>query len=127
VPYGSPNNTRLGPAHCHIPLCVGAKGPVLRYTEWSFSVLEHHETQRARSPNVAHYRKCGNERTGDACHLAALPDVARTNVALNAVADEGAIESELITGLSIEGRGRAKLCQGKNGFGKSRTALKQFG
>jgi hypothetical protein len=40
--------------------------------------------------------------------LAALPDVAQTDVALNAVADEGAIESELITGLSIEARGRAK-------------------
>jgi hypothetical protein len=24
VPCGSPNNTTLGPAHCHIPLCVGA-------------------------------------------------------------------------------------------------------
>ena len=32
VPYGSPNNTTLEPAHCHIPLCVGAAGPVLRYT-----------------------------------------------------------------------------------------------
>ena len=32
VPYGSPNNKMLGPAHCHIPLCIGAAGPVLRYT-----------------------------------------------------------------------------------------------
>src|SRR6476660_7202860 len=24
VPYGSPNSTRLEPAHCHIPLCVRA-------------------------------------------------------------------------------------------------------
>lgn len=71
-------------------------------------------------------RKCGNERTRDACHFAALPDVAQTDVALNAVADEGAIESELITGLSIEARGRANLCQGKNGFGKSCTALKRL-
>jgi hypothetical protein len=31
VPYGSPNDTTLGPAPCHIPLCVRAKGPVLRY------------------------------------------------------------------------------------------------
>ena len=31
VPYGSPNNIRLGSDHCHIPLCVGAIGPVLQY------------------------------------------------------------------------------------------------
>ena len=31
VPYSSPNNTRLKPAHRHIPLCVWGNGPVLRF------------------------------------------------------------------------------------------------
>ena len=31
VPYNSPNNTRLGAAHSHIPLCVRATDLLLRY------------------------------------------------------------------------------------------------
>ena len=41
--------------------------------------------------------------------LPASPDVAKTDVALNAVADEGSIESKLIAGLGVEADAGAEL------------------
>jgi hypothetical protein len=37
-----PNNTTLGSAHCHIPLCVRANGPVLRYRQMDTARLLAH-------------------------------------------------------------------------------------